>query len=126
MPENMTSAPGGRRAAACDRWSVGPGFALGLAAVAGWVDATAFVRWSGLFVSFMSGNSTALAASLFDAVWSTTAPVSAVLRGLVAGVVCGEWIARLGGRWGHALLLLAESALLFTAAGVSAIVGAAW
>lgn len=36
-------------------------FAMALAALAGFVDATAFVLTGGLFVSFMSGNSTRLA-----------------------------------------------------------------
>jgi len=38
--------------------------AIGLAAIAGYVDAIAFVDLGGFFVSFMSGNSTRLAVGL--------------------------------------------------------------
>jgi uncharacterized membrane protein YoaK (UPF0700 family) len=42
-----------------------------LTLIGGYVDATAFVRFGGLFVSFMSGNSTRLAAlpALGQALW---------------------------------------------------------
>ncbi len=39
-------------------------FAAALVALAGWVDAVAFVRLARTYVSFMSGNSTSLAAAL--------------------------------------------------------------
>lgn len=101
-------------------------FAMSLAALAGWVDAIAFVRWNGLFVSFMSGNSTTLAASLSDGAWSRAFPVAVVILGFLPGVVFGEAIARGARRWGGALLLLAEAALFSAAAGASTIDGATW
>ncbi len=101
-------------------------FAMSLAALAGWVDAVAFVRWNRLFVSFMSGNSTTLAASLSEGAWLRALPVAVVILAFLAGVVCGEAIARGARRWGGALLLLAEAALFFAAAGASTIDGATW
>jgi uncharacterized membrane protein YoaK (UPF0700 family) len=99
---------------------------MSLAGLAGWVDAIAFVRWNGLFVSFMSGNSTTLAASLSDGAWQRAVPVAVVILSFIAGVVCGEVIARGARRWGGALLLLAEAALFCAAAGASTIDGATW
>ncbi|HEX4079463.1 MAG TPA: DUF1275 family protein [Rhizomicrobium sp.] len=94
-----------------------PGFplALALAALAGWVDATAFVRLARTYVSFMSGNSTKLAAALSAAHPGKLLLLVCVLAGFVAGVVAGETLAAAAGRRGHAAVLLAESFFLFAA-----------
>lgn len=69
--------------------------ALGFAALAGFVDAAGFIKSGGLFVSFMSGNSTRLAIGL--ATLQGTALIAAALIALfVVGVmstvlVCG-WV----------------------------------
>ncbi|HEY3778642.1 MAG TPA: YoaK family protein [Rhizomicrobium sp.] len=99
-----------------------PDFALAvaLAALAGWVDATAYVRLSRIFVSFMSGNSTRLAASLSAAASPKAALTLAVLAAFVGGVILGETIAIVAGKRGHAAALLLESVVLFAA------MGAAW
>jgi uncharacterized membrane protein YoaK (UPF0700 family) len=89
--------------------------ALALAALAGWVDAVAFVRLAGTFVSFMSGNSTALAAALNGAHAREATLLLCVLASFVAGVVFGEVIAIAAGRRGPAAALLAESRFLFAA-----------
>lgn len=47
--------------------------AFGLAALAGFVDAIGFLKSGGLFVSFMSGNTTRLAIGLFEAAESALA-----------------------------------------------------
>lgn len=61
--------------------------AAALSAVAGFVDATAFVHLGGYFVSFMSGNSTRLGVGL------ASAPHQAALAGgLIALFVCGVMV----------------------------------
>lgn len=42
------------------------GLAVSLSCLSGYVDATAFMATGGLFVSFMSGNSTRLSVSLVE------------------------------------------------------------
>jgi len=49
--------------------------ACALSALAGYVDAIGFLHLGGLFVSFMSGNSTRLGVSLADGQWETAAEV---------------------------------------------------
>lgn len=60
-----------------------------LAAVAGWVDAVSFVLWHGLYVSFMSGNTTSFAVSLAGHNWAETARRASVLAAFVFGIACG-------------------------------------
>ncbi len=43
--------------------------ALALSALAGFVDGIGFLHLGGLFVSFMSGNSTRMSVSLAEAQW---------------------------------------------------------
>ncbi|MXO75016.1 DUF1275 domain-containing protein [Altererythrobacter aerius] len=58
--------------------------AMGYAALAGAVDAIGFLKSGGLFVSFMTGNSTRLAVGLAE-----TAPVGAAAAALIALFVTG-------------------------------------
>jgi uncharacterized membrane protein YoaK (UPF0700 family) len=68
--------------------------AVGLSALAGFVDAQGFIQLGGFFVSFMSGNSTRLGVGLIER--AHNAAVAATLIGLfVLGVVFGSLI----GRW---------------------------
>lgn len=86
-----------------------------LASLAGWVDALSFVHWNGLFVSFMSGNSTKLAvAASFD--WTRAAEPALAIFVFVVGVIGGELIEIIGKRWGRALVLAMESTLIWLAA----------
>jgi uncharacterized membrane protein YoaK (UPF0700 family) len=93
--------------------------AVGLAALAGWVDAVAYVRLARTYVSFMSGNSTTLAASLSVAHAPKAPLVICVLAAFVGGVILGECIAIAAGRRGHAAALLAESLFLFAGMGAA-------
>jgi uncharacterized membrane protein YoaK (UPF0700 family) len=94
-----------------------PEFALAvaLAALAGWVDAVAYVRLARTYVSFMSGNSTSLAASLSLAHAPKVLLLICVLAGFVAGVILGELASVATDRRGHSTALFVESLFLFGA-----------
>jgi uncharacterized membrane protein YoaK (UPF0700 family) len=89
--------------------------AAGLAAIAGFVDAVAFIHLGGFFVSFMSGNSTRLGVGLAEA------PAHAALAaGLVGAFVCGVILGTLanrgdGERTGPRVLLLVAAILALSA-----------
>lgn len=87
--------------------------AIGLAALAGFVDALGFLKLGGLFVSFMSGNSTRMAVGLpSGALGSRVA--GALIAAFVAGVMIGATVGRLAGRWRKQavlVLLVVELAL---------------
>jgi uncharacterized membrane protein YoaK (UPF0700 family) len=61
----------------------------GLAAVAGFVDAIGFLDTGGLFVSFMSGNSTQAAVDLLDGGVSITLVSAGIITAFVLGVTVG-------------------------------------
>ena len=78
--------------------------AVGLAALAGYVDALAFVHLGGFFVSFMSGNSTRMGVGLAQT--SRNAQIAGGLIGLfVAGVISGSLVGRVTGRHRRAAVL---------------------
>jgi uncharacterized membrane protein YoaK (UPF0700 family) len=88
------------------------GLAIGLAALAGFVDALGFLKLGGMFVSFMSGNSTRMAVGILG-----LAPgclfASALIGAFVVGVMIGTGVGARAGRWrkpavlGFVVLLLA-------------------
>lgn len=87
--------------------------ALGLAALAGLVDATGFVVAGGYFTSFMSGNTTRMGVELVHSPPLALAPlalIAAFLAGVTGGAVVGR---RFAGR--HKRVLLGLVALLLTA-----------
>ncbi|MEG3168448.1 YoaK family protein [Sphingomonas sp. LB3N6] len=71
--------------------------AIGLAALAGFVDALGFLKLGGLFVSFMSGNSTRFAAGITGVVPGSLF-AGALIAAFVGGVMAGETVGRLAGR----------------------------
>ncbi|WP_328799467.1 YoaK family protein [Sandaracinobacteroides hominis] len=89
--------------------------AAALAALAGYVDVVGFLALGGFFVSFMSGNSTRIAAGV------ATEAAAAAIAGLlvltfVAGVTTGSLLARMAGRWNQpAVLALVGLALALAA-----------
>lgn len=69
-------------------------FAMCLSALAGFVDAAGFVLTGGLFVSFMSGNSTWLAVTLASGsalALKAGALILTFLTGVVAGALLAAW-----------------------------------
>ncbi|MGB3846169.1 MAG: DUF1275 family protein [Sphingopyxis sp.] len=91
--------------------------AVGIAVLAGFVDAMGFVESAGFFVSFMTGNSTRLAVGLAE--WSDAAMIAGgIILLFVAGVVAGSLAAA---RWTQrrtAVILLFVALLLALAAGL--------
>lgn len=71
--------------------------ATGLAALAGFVDATGYIYLGGFFVSFMSGNSTRLAVGA-----ATISHDALVAAGLIAAFVAGVVTGSLASAWSGA------------------------
>jgi uncharacterized membrane protein YoaK (UPF0700 family) len=85
-----------------------------LAALAGYVDAHGFLFMRGLYVSFMSGNSTRLATEIGRADWHAAAVTAGLIGAFVFGVVLGQLIAARN----VAIDLAAVGILLATAGGL--------
>jgi uncharacterized membrane protein YoaK (UPF0700 family) len=79
--------------------------AIGLACLAGFVDALGFQKLSGMFVSFMSGNSTSMAVSLATQGWSGATAAGTLIVTFVGGVIAGALIGRTAGRWRKQVIL---------------------
>src|SRR3954447_1034537 len=90
--------------------------ACALSALAGYVDAIGFIHLGGLFVSFMSGNSTRLGVSLSEGHWAAAAEALGLVALFVAGAAAGSIIVLGRTVNGQAWVLLAEASLLFGAA----------
>jgi len=69
--------------------------AVALSSLAGFVDALGFITLGGIFVSFMSGNSTRLSVGIADGMWQHVGIVAGVLGLFVVGVVLGGIVAEL-------------------------------
>ena len=94
----------------------GLALAVALTALAGSVDAVAFLHWRGLFVSFMSGNSTMLGVEAAGGEGASALLSAAVIAAFVAGVAAGELVASAAGRWAAGVVLLLVAVLLAAAA----------
>ncbi len=90
--------------------------AVALTMLAGFVDAVAFVRLDGLFVSFMSGNSTSLAAEPSQGRIGSAAAAGGVIALFVMGAFAGRLLALSAGPWRRPALLSVVAALLMAAA----------
>jgi len=88
--------------------------ACALSALAGYVDGIGYLQLGGLFVSFMSGNSTRMGVALADAHWQTAAEALGLIALFVVGAAAGSLIVLRAHR--QPLVLLAEALLLAAAA----------
>jgi uncharacterized membrane protein YoaK (UPF0700 family) len=91
--------------------------ACALSALAGYVDGIGFIHLGGLFVSFMSGNSTRMGVSLADGHWLDAAQALGLIALFVIGAGLGSLIVLGRGANRQPWILLVE-ALLLAAAGV--------
>ena len=71
-----------------ERW-----MAVLLAALAGYVDSIGFLQLGGLFVSFMSGNTTRMAAGLAQGDWRLAGVAGLILLLFVTGAMLGALVA---------------------------------
>src|ERR1700730_1817921 len=90
---------------------------LVIAAAAAYVDATGFLLYSGVYLSFMSGNTTRAAVLVGRGDWQQVAPAIGVIPTFVLGTAIGTAIIGISKRRGQAMVLFtAGIALAFVAA----------
>ncbi len=94
--------------------------AIGLSALAGYVDAIGFIELGGFFVSFMSGNSTRLGVGLMERSRDATI-AGGLIAMFVVGVIAGSLTGRVAGPHRRPVVLMLVAALLAAAAACSAI-----
>jgi len=87
-----------------------------LAGIAGYVDAMGFRHLGGVFVSFMSGNTTRLGVDIALHDWSKAGQVAGIIALFVVGAALGAWVGKDGRRDRRAAILWTEAALLAVAA----------
>jgi len=90
--------------------------ACALSALAGYVDGIGVLHLRGLFVSFMSGNSTRLGVSLAEGRWSNAAAALGLIALFVTGAAGGSLIVLGRGANRQPWVLLVEASLLTVAA----------
>ena len=90
--------------------------ACALSALAGYVDAIGFLHLGGLFVSFMSGNSTRMGVSLAEGHWQNAAAALGLIALFVIGAAAGSLIVLGRGVNRQPWVLLAEALLLAASA----------
>ena len=88
------------------------GLACALSALAGYVDGIGFLHLGGLFVSFMSGNSTRMGVSLAEGHWSSASEALGLVALFVIGAAAGSLIVLGRGANRQPWVLLAEASLL--------------
>src|ERR1700738_218226 len=86
--------------------------ACALSALAGYVDGVGFLHLGGLFVSFMSGNSTRMGVSLAEGHWRSAVEALGLIVLFVIGAAAGSLIVLGHGANRQPWVLLAEALLL--------------
>jgi uncharacterized membrane protein YoaK (UPF0700 family) len=99
--------------------------AIALAALAGYVDATAFIMLGGFFVSFMSGNTTRFGVGLATGAAGAAQAAALLLGAFVLGVVAGSLCGHAAGERRRPGVMVFVS-LLLAAAAVLAHFGLRW
>jgi len=90
--------------------------ACALSALAGYVDGIGYLHLGGLFVSFMSGNSTRLGVNLAQGQWRSAAEAVGLIALFVTGAGAGSLIVSTRSAFCQCWVLLAEALLLAAAA----------
>lgn len=90
--------------------------ACALTALAGYVDGIGYLHLGGLFVSFMSGNSTRLGVSLAAGDWSNAGAALGLIVLFVIGAAGGSLVVQSRSRHRQPWLLLVETVLLTVSA----------
>lgn len=85
-----------------------------LLALAGFVDAVAFVVLQGSFVAFMSGNTTILGTSTATGKWHLAGLSTLLIALFFGGNVAGAALVRYAGRSAHLRLMLSIAAVILT------------
>ena len=96
--------------------------ACALSALAGYVDGIGYLYLGGLFVSFMSGNSTRMGVNLAQGQWMNAAEAFGVIALFVIGAAIGSLMVLGRGVHRQPWVLLVE-ALLLVAAGLADVFG---
>ena len=96
--------------------------ACSLSALAGYVDGIGFLHLGGLFVSFMSGNSTQFGVNLAQGRWPSAMQALALIALFVAGTTAGSLVAHSRLRHPQCWVLLIE-ALLLACTGLGSLLG---
>ena len=99
---------------------VGLFIVLWLAALAGAVDSSGFFLLKDLYVSFMSGNTTSMAAALARADWPRARLIAGIIGCFVAGAAAGTVIGTLAGRRHLPVVTLASAGVLVVPVFVAA------
>lgn len=89
--------------------------AIGIAALAGFVDAVGYLSAGGYFTSFMSGNTTRLGVDFASDTVRAAIPIG-LIAGFVTGVVLGALVAEIGEQWRKTRVLALATGLLVAAA----------
>jgi uncharacterized membrane protein YoaK (UPF0700 family) len=87
-----------------------------LAVLAGMVDVIGYLHLNGLFVSYMSGNSTQLAAALGQGDLGSAGAIAKLIVVFVLGAAAGQVLAGFTGQWRMSWVLAGVSVLLAVAA----------
>lgn len=96
-------------------------FALSLTCMAGFLDAVGYTHLAGLYVSFMSGNSTRLGIAIAEGDGQILMPCGLVIIGFVAGAFIGSSIGDTISRFKLTAILATEIALLLLTIALSLI-----
>jgi len=91
-----------------------------LAALAGMVDVIGYLHLKGLFVSYMSGNSTQLAAALGQGNLAAAGGIAKLVALFVLGAAAGQVLAGFAGDWRMSWVLAGVTVLLTIAALLAA------